>query len=221
MSAIFSRRQSQTVLVLSEQDRTLLKELIEVSRVHRTLPAARPDPARSANQRRWDFVMRWGKVVGGALAVVSLVLVALQTRDAASSAKASAQAAKATAWGAATQAVLTFDQTALQADPGGKLDPYFSGGALLGPRTPHATRSKVTDLAGMELDLIDGYRGFTDILGNFVDKNAVRGWQQITYQRGPAICQVMNYYRQSYAADFVRDATYYCPHKLLQVAGRG
>jgi hypothetical protein len=70
-------RRSQTVLVLSEKDRKLLRELIEATQNNHRPATELALPTKG----RWNTLMRIGKVIGGILAVASLVLVAVQTKN--------------------------------------------------------------------------------------------------------------------------------------------
>jgi hypothetical protein len=221
MSLNVFRRPSPRVLVFTDEERQLIRDALHAADedrklLRRALERVQPTDVGETPVRR--ALMRWGKLAGGLIAVVSLGLVAWQAVEASSSARASADAVKATAWAAATEAVMTYDQAVLQTDPNGKLDPYFMDRELLDDDTPHAQRSRITQLGLMQLDLLDGYRGFAALLPGFVDQESVRGWHELTLSRGPALCQVLHEYRLSYAADFVRDSAAYCPSNLLPVS---
>ena len=219
------RQPRHSMLVLSDEDRKLIRDLLESSETNRqrlgAVPTGIPASDGGLSWRRWNLWQRVGAVLGGLIAVTSLVVVAWQgieatksAKSAASAANASANAVRASAWGAATQALLTFDQTSLQADGNGTLDPYFFKRVLLTDHTPPKVKARFTSLASMELDLLDGYRGFASLLGDFVDQQAVRGWEQMVFKNGPAVCEVYNYYRATYGSALAQDSAQFCPKGL-------
>jgi hypothetical protein len=209
MSLRLFHRPARRALLFTDEDRQLLRDALDAAAGDRTLLRM---ALTNAEPGGWE---RLARRAGGVIAVASLALVAWQAVEASSSARASADAVRATAWAAATQAVLTYDQTALQSDPNGNLDPFFVEGRLLSNAIPHGQASRFTQLALMQLDLLDGYRGLAEFLPDFVDQESVRGWHRQTLRDGPALCQVLNRYREGFAAEFVRESATYCPADLL------
>jgi hypothetical protein len=111
MSLRLFHRPARRAHLFTDEGRQLLRDALDAAAGDRTLLRM---ALTNADPGGWE---RLARRAGGVIAVASLALVAWQAVEASSSARASADAVRATAWAAATQAVLTYDQTALQSDP--------------------------------------------------------------------------------------------------------
>jgi hypothetical protein len=189
---------------LSEEDCQLLAALRAL------VPATTAPPW----WRSWEKLSRIGAVTAGVIALAALGFTARQTQISADANTAAKDALQASAWAAATQATLQVDQAFAQADPQGRLMPYFNGGLRLGERPRPATqpdRALFEHLAIMQLDLLDGYWGLVSFLpGTFIDRQSVGRWMRFAFANSPELCRVLGRFQDTYGDELVNRAADAC-----------